>query len=189
VSESSRLYDLHGRINADGTVALEVRDLYTVAGRDFEGDPRPMTAEDAEAVAFLGEFNAAAVAERDTAVADLAVRTTERDEAQALAESRQATITTLQARVTELEAILNPPDGIYPYQFQRLLTNEQLLAIVNSGDVVLIRMRTDVQTIVTPMPFSEGSDLRRAVEYLGFVLPELFTPGEVARILARTPPE
>ena len=80
---SSRLYELKARIKADASVALEVRDLYTVNGREFEGDPRPIADGDADTVAFLAGFNSAAVAERDAKIAELAQAQT--DHAAALA--------------------------------------------------------------------------------------------------------
>ncbi len=81
------------------------------------------------------------------------------------------------------------PVSLWPYEFQGLLTDDQLVAIQLSTEPLLIRLRTKVQTIVSPMPFGEGSQLYQAVQLLGMVMPELFTPEEVSRILACQPPE
>lgn len=85
----------------------------------------------------------------------------------------------------------SPPDEprtIWPYEFQDLLTDDQLVAIQTSAAAPLIRMRTQVQTLVSPMPFDETSQLYQGVQLLGMVMPELFTPAEVARILSGVNP-
>lgn len=83
------------------------------------------------------------------------------------------------ARVTE----------IYPFPFGELLTDDQLTAIAVSVEPLLIRLRTRLQTITSPMPFGEGSPLRNAVLLLGQVMPDLFPPSEIERIIAMQPPE
>ena len=102
---------------------------------------------------------------------------------------KDATIADLRSQVASYEAVLNPPDAIYPFEFVSLLTDDQLTAVQLSTDPTLIRLRTQVQTIVTPIPFGDGSPLRNGVAYLGMVLPDLFPPEEVARIISRTAPE
>lgn len=85
----------------------------------------------------------------------------------------------------------NPPTEprtIWPYEFIALLTDTQLAAIQTSDAVQLIRMRTQVQTLVSPMPFDETSQLYQGVLYLGYVMPGIFTAPEVSRILAGVAP-
>lgn len=87
---SSRLYELKARIKADASVALEVRDLYTVNGKEFEGDPRPIADGDADTVAFLAGFNSAAVAERDAKISELAQAQTDHQAALAAKDAAHA---------------------------------------------------------------------------------------------------
>lgn len=97
---SSRLYELKARIKADASVALEVRDLYTVNGKEFEGDPRPIADGDTDAVAFLAGFNASAVAERDAKIAELAQANS--DHAAAVATLNTEHAAALQAKADEI---------------------------------------------------------------------------------------
>lgn len=87
------------------------------------------------------------------------------------------------------ETLADAPVELWPYQFQELLTDEQLVAIQTSEIPALIRMRSKLQTIVSPMPFGPGSELQMAVYALGMLMPSMFTETEVARILNRQPPE
>lgn len=166
-------------------LAMSLSSVVVFGGREYPGDPLPLTGEgltalnDPALTALAESFAAEIAAERDALAA-------ERDEAVAAKTAAETERDALQA---QLDAITNPPDGIFPYQFQRLLTDAQLVAIQLSADPTLIRMRTDVQTIVSPMPFGDGSNLRNGVMYLGMILPELFPQSEVDRILARQAPE
>lgn len=192
-------------------LACSLSSVTVVNGRDYPGDPLPLTGEGLTALnhpdlAALAEaFSTSIAAERDSLAESLASMTAERD---SLAESlaamtaerdaitlerdtaaeAAATVPTLQARVEELEALLNPPDSIWPNEFQRLLTSQQKAAIWNATEPPLTDMAADLFTIVTPMPFGEGSQPQMAVMLLGQLLPELFTPEEVNRILSRTAP-
>lgn len=126
---STKPYELLARFNRDGTVAgVSVRFITTVNGRDFEGDPQPLSGtSDPAFKAFAEQFAAAVVAERDAAVAAktaaesaLATVTAERDAARAEAERLQA----------ELDAIRNPTDA----QGFPILTAVQLrLGILGAG--------------------------------------------------------
>lgn len=80
------------------------------------------------------------------------------------------------------------PRMLWPYEFQALLTDDQLAAIYTSTIPAVIRMATKVQTIISPMPFDQASDLYLGVQALGLLMPEQFTPSEVTRILAAQPP-
>lgn len=88
-----------------------------------------------------------------------------------------------------IEEIPDPPAEVYPYPFQKLLTTAQKNAIWNATEPPLTDLAIDLVTIISPMPFDEGSELRNAVLLLGQLLPELFTESEVARILTMQPPE
>jgi len=192
-------------------LACSLSSVTVVNGRDYPGDPLPLTGKGLTALnhpdltalaeAFstsiaaerdaLAESLASMTAERDSLAESLAAMTAERDaitlERDTAAEAA-ATVPTLQARIEELEALLNPPDSIWPNEFQRLLTSQQKAAIWNATEPPLTDMAADLFTIVTPMPFGEGSQLQMAVMLLGQLLPELFTPEEVNRILSRTAP-
>jgi hypothetical protein len=182
MADGTRLYELLARIKPDGSVGLSVRDLVTVGGRDYEGDPRPVSAEDAEVAAFIAEFNAAAAAAAESAVEALAAKDAE-------IEQLNADKAALQDRIAELEATLNPSDAIWPYEFNALLRPSQRKAVWLSDDENVIDLAVSLLTIVSPMPFGEGSQLRAAVAALGDLLPDVFPPEEVARILDRTLPE
>lgn len=80
------------------------------------------------------------------------------------------------------------PRTIWPFEFISLLTDSQLAAIQTSDAPQLIRMRTQVQTLVSPMPFDEASQLYQGVQFLGYAMPDVFTPKEVARILSGVAP-
>ncbi len=110
-------------------------------------------------------------------------------DAEATAAGSQGQNDSLTARIAELEAILYPVNAIWPNQFQRLLTSPQRAVLWTSTESQLIDLVVDLLTIASPIPFGEGSELQAAVMGLGQLLPDLFTPGEVARIIARKPPE
>lgn len=88
-----------------------------------------------------------------------------------------------------VDAALAPIPTLYPYEFLSLLTGEQIGAIQTSADPTVIVLKSKLQTIVSPMPFNEGSELVNAINYLAATLPEVFTAPEVARILAMEAPE
>lgn len=100
-------YELLARFKADGTVGVHVRNKTTVNGRDYEGDPEPLSGADDPAYSqFVADFSAAIVAERDSLLAQVASLTTERDDALAQVEPLQSRVAELQ---DQLDAILNPP--------------------------------------------------------------------------------
>lgn len=105
------------------------------------------------------------------------------------AQAAAASVPSLQARIVELEEILNPPNAIWPNAFQALLTSPQRAALWNATDPNMIDMAVNLLTIASPMPFNEGTPLYNSVLALGQLLPDLFTEAEVARILARQAPE
>ncbi len=95
----------------------------------------------------------------------------------------------MQGELISSEPIPHTPRTVlYPNEFQQLLTPAQKLAIWNSTDPTLSLLAIELVTIVSPMPFTPGSQLYSTVQLLGMLLPELFTPSEVTRILSDTPP-
>ncbi len=78
---TTRPYELLVCFAQNGSIrGASVRYITTVNGRDYEGDPIPLQGVDDPAfAAFAERFGAAAIAERDTARAELATMTAERD--------------------------------------------------------------------------------------------------------------
>lgn len=78
---TTRPYELLVCFSSDGSIrGASVRYITTVNGRDYEGDPIPLQGVDDPAFAtFAEQFSAAAIAERDTARAELATMTEERN--------------------------------------------------------------------------------------------------------------
>ena len=102
-------YELLTRFRPDGTVAgVSTRTLTTVGGRTYESDPVPLAdSTDPAFTAFASQFSAAAVAERDAAVASLATVTASLTSVTAERDAARAEVVRLTA---ELEAIRNPTD-------------------------------------------------------------------------------
>ena len=69
---TSRPYELLARFAANGSVAgVSVRTITNVNGRDYEGDPQPLSgATDPAFTEFAAAFSAAIVAQRDQLLAD-----------------------------------------------------------------------------------------------------------------------
>lgn len=57
------------------------------------------------------------------------------------------------------------PISLYPYELMKLLRPEQLLAIMTSMDPVIIILRTQLQTIVSPIPMN-GEEMQQGMMYL-----------------------
>jgi hypothetical protein len=76
-----------------------------------------------------------------------------------------------------------PRTELYPFELLSLLTSSQVVAVQTSFDPLVILLRSKLQTIVTPMPFVDGSEVYEAIEYLGMTMPQEFTEAEVQRIL------
>lgn len=97
-------YELLARFNANGTIAgVHVRNLLNVNGKTIEGDPIPLAdATDPAFTQFAEAFAAQVVSERDALQTELTTLQAERDEAVGVKES-------LEARIAELELLLNPP--------------------------------------------------------------------------------
>ena len=76
-----------------------------------------------------------------------------------------------------------PRTELYPYELLLLFRNSQIVAVQGSSDPAMIVLMTKLQTIVSPMPFIDGSEVYEAIEYLGMAMPDAFPPAEIARIL------
>lgn len=76
-----------------------------------------------------------------------------------------------------------PKTELYPFEILSLFRDSQVVAVQTSTDPVLIVLLSKLQTIVSPMPFVDGSEVYEAIEYLGAAMPDVFPPEEIARIL------
>ena len=85
----------------------------------------------------------------------------------------------------EREEVDRPPprDEMYPYELLSLFRDSQIVTVQTSTDPVLIVLMSKLQTIVSPIPFVDGSEVYDAIEYLGISMPDVFPPAEIARIL------
>ena len=76
-----------------------------------------------------------------------------------------------------------PKTELFPFELLSLLRPSQIIAVQTSYDPIIILLRSKLQTIVSPMPFVDGSEVYEAIEYLGVSMPDVFSPEEIARIL------
>ena len=86
----------------------------------------------------------------------------------------------------EEKAIVDQPlprTELFPFELLSLLRPVQVIAVQTSLDPIVILLRSKLQTIVSPMPFVDGSEVYEAIEYLGMAMPDVFPPDEIARIL------
>lgn len=141
---TQRPYEVLARFGADGNVAgVSVRHITTVNGREYEGDPQPLSGtDDPEFAVFAESFAAAAVAERDSLLAEKQTLT-----------QQVATLTTEKAAVqAELDALketlIPTPTRIWPRDFLQRFTTEEIVAIQLSTDPGVILARTHLQTAV-----------------------------------------
>jgi hypothetical protein len=91
---------------------------------------------------------------------------------------------------TEEKAIVDQPlprTELFPFELLSLLRPGQIIAVQTSYDPIIILLRSKLQTIVSPMPFVDGSEVYEAIEYLGAAMPDVFPPEEIARILRGEP--
>lgn len=133
------------RLKPDGTVAgASIRYVTVVDGRAYESDPEPLAGtNDAAFTAFATQFSAAVVAERDKLAATNATLT-----------AQVTTLTSEKAYVqTELDALketlLQTPTRLWPREFLRRFTKEEIVAIQLSVDPGVILARTHLQTAVS----------------------------------------
>jgi len=76
-----------------------------------------------------------------------------------------------------------PKTELFPFELLSLLRPGQIIAVQTSYDPIIILLRSKLQTIVSPMPFVDGSEVYEAIEYLGVSMPDVFPSAEIARIL------
>lgn len=105
---TSRPYELLARFGNNGTVAgVSVRMIETIGGRDYEGDPSPLSGiSDPAFTSFASQFAASAVAERDAAVSALQSMTSERDGLSTANASLTAENSAQAATITDLQSQL-----------------------------------------------------------------------------------
>lgn len=118
---TTRPYELLARFAPDGTIAgVHVRTITTVNGRDFEGDPQPLSdASDPAFVAFAESFAAAVVAERDTLKTQL-------ESSPKLHEERDQLASQVETLKAEIDALKNPPmpQAVTPAQIRIWLVSQ-----------------------------------------------------------------
>ena len=76
-----------------------------------------------------------------------------------------------------------PRTELFPFELLSLLRAGQIIAVQTSYDPIIILLRSKLQTIVSPMPFVDGSEVYEAIEYLGVSMPDVFPASEIERIL------
>lgn len=105
---TQRPYEVLARFGGDGKVAgVSVRYITTVNGKEYEGDPQPLSGTDDPAFAEFAEaFSAAVVAERDSLATDKATLTTELATANATIATRDATITQNETTIAARDATI-----------------------------------------------------------------------------------
>lgn len=142
---TERPYEVLARFGVDGKVAgVSVRHITAVNGKEYEGDPQPLSGTDDPAFSEFAEaFSAAVVAERDTLATDKTTLT-----------QQVATLTTekaeIQAELDALKATLVPTaTRVWPREFLRRFTNAEIVAIQLSIDPGVILARTHLQTAVS----------------------------------------
>jgi hypothetical protein len=171
-------YELLARFSADGSVAgVSVRTITTVSGRDYEGDPTPLSgASDPAFAAFAEQFAASAVAERDAAISD-------RD---AALQSVEAVRAELQAEIDRLTTLVPTPvpDGFaaadWP-RFRTLILADPAVQRVAAGNPVLWPVVVLYLRELSEIP-SRGADIAQLWTIMEQQTP--VTTEEVARINA-----
>ncbi len=161
----SQPYELLVRFNRDGSVSgASVKTIETVGGRDYESDPIPLSDTDEPAFAeFAEQFAAAVVAERDAAIAQLAL---------------------LQAEIDRLNALIPPPlpeRSIYPRELLGRLTMAEVVAAIRSDDDAVIYAVANLQTTVSPV-LLDSEETQMLIGSL--VMAGILTAERMAEVLA-----
>lgn len=185
---TQRPYEFLARFNQQGGIAgAHARYITTVNGRDYEGDPQPISLDDPAFAEFATQFAAAVVAERDALAAQVQSLTAERDAAVSAKESAEATLAEVQA---ELDALKNPPINVRrlpPYSFLRRYTQEERQAIRaarRSDDII-----DEILFILTTVRYVDLDD-QDTQQGVGYIAQQgLIAPNRVAEILADALPE
>lgn len=105
---TQRPYEVLARFGGDSKVAgVSVRYIASVNGKEYEGDPQPLSGTDDPAFAVFAEsFSAAVVAERDSLANDKATLTTNLATANATIATRDATITQHETTIADRDATI-----------------------------------------------------------------------------------
>lgn len=105
---TQRPYEVLARFGGDSKVAgVSVRYIASVNGKEYEGDPQPLSGTDDPAFAVFAEsFSAAVVAERDSLANDKATLTTNLATANATIATRDATITQHETTISARDATI-----------------------------------------------------------------------------------
>lgn len=195
---TTRPYELLARFALDGSVAgVSVRTITTINGRDFEGDPEPLSgASDPAFTAFASQFAAGAVAERDTLQSQVTTLTIERDTLQSQADtipglqSQIEELATakaeLEAEVARLTALVPPPipdefaAADWP-QFRNRVLSDPAVQRVATGNSTAWPLMVLYLAQLSSTP-SRGADIAQLWTMLEANTP--VTPEEVARINA-----
>ncbi len=122
---TTRPYELLARFNQAGGVAgVSVRTITTVNGRDYEGDPEPLSGvNDPAFTQFASQFSASAVAERDQLASDKSALETLRD---SLTGERDQLLTDKATLTAERDALFTDKQSL----------TEQLAATTSERDLL-----------------------------------------------------
>ncbi len=140
---TTRPYELLARFGLDGNVSgVSVRTITNVNGRDYEGDPQPLSgASDPAFIAFANQFAAAIVAQRDQLLIDKAALETERDSLQAevtRTSDRDSLHSQLATVTTERDS---QADRIVDLESQLDVLSKQVAALTTERDEALGEVR------------------------------------------------
>lgn len=167
-------YELFVRFKKDGTVAgASVRNLTTIDGKDFEGEPEALASTSDEAfTAFAEQFSASVVAERDSLAAQVQTLTSQK--------------AALQAQLDALTGTSSNPRHVAPFVFLSLLKPEEIVAMQTSSDPVVLIGRAKLQTIITYVDL-DNTETQQLVGYMEQI--GIIAAGRAARILSNQLPE
>lgn len=179
----------NGRTNISATNRLRIGDHV------IDQPVNDLDVADPRWVEFIGQFNAAAVAERDSLEQQLASAIEARNEAEAQLGSaireRDAALWRLDGALSEvlrLQEQLNPPVGstlMYPAVFRKLFTREERAAIRRIENDDLEEAKEELFTV--KMVDRQDPDTIRYV--MALVAIGVITQSRADRILAGLPPE
>lgn len=177
MTETVTPYEMLTRWKADGTVSgATIRRLHSDGSRVWESDPIPLAdaADDPAFATFAEQFAAAAVAERDELAATNVTLTAQ---VVTLTDEKAA----VQAELDALKATLVPTaTRIWPREFLRRFTNEEIVAIQLSVDPGVILARTHLQTAVSLIDLT----LQETQQLVGLlVLAGIIDSGRAAEVL------
>jgi len=176
---TTRPYELLVRFGINGAIAgASVRSITTVNGRDYEGDPEPLSgASDPAFTEFAKQFSAAAIVERDTAKSELAAEKTEHDATKASLATITAERDSLQSQVDELKPQVDTLPGL----------NGQITSLTAERDSLQSLSETLQQQVDTiPGMQEQITTLTAEVERLTALIPPPVDPDAVPEVITRT---